>query len=66
MIYLIFGLLAILKIFAESTEVMELKMTAEKFIENHPSFTTGEFADSSERSAGNRKIHHLQHSEEEM
>ena len=45
MIYLIFGLLAILKIFAESTEVMELKMTAEKFIENHPSFTTGEFAD---------------------
>ena len=33
-IYLIFGLLAILKIFAESTEVMELKMTAEKFIEN--------------------------------
>ena len=45
MIYLILGLLAILKIFAESTEVMELKMTAEKFIENHPSFTTGEFAD---------------------
>jgi hypothetical protein len=45
MTYLIFGPLAILKIFAESTEVMELKMTAEKFIENHPSFTTGEFAD---------------------
>ena len=24
---------------------MELKTTAEKFIENHPSFTTGEFTD---------------------